>query len=320
MKGKKIRFDARWKGDHGIGRFSSEMLKRIENFEQISSCLITDFGRGVGGCFSPGYRPLLLSSKFIFTIHDLNHIDVEYNSSALKRLYYETVIKLGISRAFRVVTVTEFSKSRIVQWSGCDPDKIVVVGNGVSEVFLLNTYGVINKRPYFFTVSNRKGHKNENRLIVAFKDSGLADKFDLVLTGSASDELNDLLDDLDLTESVRFTGRLTEHELAQWYRGAFAFVFVSLYEGFGLPVVEAMASRVPVIASNVASLPEVGGEAALYVDPYDVGDIANAMNLMVSDDKLREALVDKGIERAGLFSWDKTANILSDVILEMINS
>src|SRR5690606_28900785 len=123
----------------------------------------------------------------------------------------------------------EFSKKRIVEWSGCNPEKVLVVGNGVSDVFHKDGNGVKHNEPFFFCVSNRKGHKNEYRLLESFKISGLWKSHFLAFSGNPTPELLHLIDWHCLSGRVQFTGRLSEAELAQWYRSAEALIFPSLY-------------------------------------------------------------------------------------------
>src|SRR5690606_5690786 len=141
-------FDDRWQGSHGIGRFSREMSNRVQVSFRRSKLPIGKIG--ASGYFSPGYKPpFLCLCPYIFTIHDLNHIDLDFNSSFLKRLYYKFIIKRAVLHSYRVFTVSGFSKSRIVEWSGCEADKVIVVGNGVDQYFFENKVKINRKKPFF---------------------------------------------------------------------------------------------------------------------------------------------------------------------------
>lgn len=327
MQHSHIAFDSRWIGQHGIGRFATELQDRL-NF----TCLFTDpahpssfassirLGRwlassGAKALYSPGYIPPSASRlPFVFTIHDLNHLDVEHNSSVLKKLYYQLIIRPAVHRAAQVLTVSEFSRQRIIDWADCRPEQVSVVGNGVSDAFHT---GVLPRQPgfaYFFCCSNRKGHKNEPRLIRAFRHSGLYRDSKLVFTGSATMELQRLIHREGLERRVLFTGQLSENELASWYRGAIATVFPSLYEGFGLPVAESMACGTPVITSRTSSMPEVGAGAALYVDPTDTENIATAMLAVAGSEELSRTLSAKGLIQARNYTWDRTADLVSQAL------
>lgn len=321
----KIAFDARWIGPHGIGRFAKELNSRLyfsHHFSSrsnpagiLSAFQLSNWANksGADSLYSPGYIPPVgKSPPFSFTIHDLNHIDTPHNSSTSKRLFYELIIRPAIHRARRIMTVSEFSKSRIIEWSNCDDKIIHVVGNGVSEIFKSNVPPMQIDSPYFFCCSNRKGHKNEKRLIEAFSDSKLRNEFKLVFTGENDASTLSAISRYGLTGKVIFTGRVSEELLAAWYKGAIATVFPSLYEGFGLPVIESMACGTPVITSNTTSMPEIGGTAAFYIDPMEVESISTAMLKVASDNDLRISMKAKGLVQAKNFSWDRTAQLVRE--------
>jgi len=319
-------FDTRWHGPHGIGRFSSEIHGRLAGFSPIemrgrpSSPLdplrLSRHLRAVRPdlFFSPGYNaPLGAPCPFVFCIHDLNHLCVRQNSSPLKRAYYELIIRPGVRRARAVLTVSEFSRNAICEWAGVTPERVANVGNGVSEVF--RTEGPVHPgpgRPYFLHVGNHRPHKNFDGLLRAFAASRLPGSFALVSTGRPSDEVRRTVARLRLTDSVTFMPEVSDDQLAALYRGALALAFVSLYEGFGLPIVEAMACGTPVLSSNVASMPEVAGDAAILVDPTDTDAIREGLERLAGDEALRQELRSRGLERAKLFSWEKTARKVAE--------
>ncbi|AFJ45616.1 glycosyltransferase family 4 protein [Shimwellia blattae] len=320
-------FDGRWFGEHGIGRFATEVYLRNNDFKLIDKgvkptspldvlfiTLYLLFNKGF--YFSPGYNaPYFFLKRAAITIHDLNHIDIDCNSSFLKRLYYTAVMKRACHKAYKIFTVSDFSKKRIAQWAGIDESKIVVVGNGVSSEFTnINTNTTISKN-HILVVSNRKEHKNELRIIDAFENSTIPKDIDLVFTGDINDKLKALLVEKNLQKRVRFTGRVTNEELAELYKGAVFLLFPSLYEGFGLPVIEAMSCGTPVITSNSTSLPEVAGDAALLVNPEKVSDITNAIDTLYFDQDLQRILIDKGYIQAKKFTWEKTSNIIRENLI-----
>jgi len=257
--------------------------------------------------FSPGYNaPLGSPCPFVFCVHDLNHVVLKENSSALKRAYYRFVMKPALHRARIVLTVSEFARSSICEWAGLSSARVLNVGNGVSEAFLPST-DLQSEPPYFLYVGNHKPHKNFDRLVEAFAMSGLSQDYVLKSTGLGNPALMRKIDGFGLTHRVWFTGEVTDQALARLYQGATALVLVSLYEGFGLPLLEAMSCGTPVITSNVASMPEVVGPAAVQVDPYDIEAVSGAMIRVAGDRNLRLRLRNLGIERARLYSWDSTA-------------
>jgi len=165
-------------------------------------------------------------------------------------------------------------------------------------------------------VGNRKPHKNLARLLQGFAHSGLRRDLCLVLTGMPEAALSQQVMALQLQDRVVYAGHLTEPELAAYYRGAVAVVCPSLYEGFGLPPLEAMACGTPVVTSNRTALPEVVGEAAMLVDPYDVEALAWGIRRVVDDQGLRQALAHQGLVRAQQFTWEQTAARVWQVLQE----
>jgi glycosyltransferase involved in cell wall biosynthesis len=313
-------FDSRWEGQHGIGRFALEIGRRLSGFARISlsgspsdaiDCVrLTRYLRSLKPqlYFSPGYNaPLGAPCPFVVTVHDLNHLAVRENSRFLKRFYYANVLKPALHRARIVLTVSNFSRECICRWSGLSDSRVWNVGNGVSQVFVPATSAPIAAvRRYFLYVGNHKPHKNFIRLLQAFARSRLED-YSLVSTGTSTPALQQQIASLNLDGRVTFVGQISDEDLALLYQGATALVLVSLYEGFGLPLVEAMSCGTPVITSNVASMPEVAGDAGLQVSPYDIGAIADALIRLSNDRDLRQVLRARGLERARLYTWDATA-------------
>jgi glycosyltransferase involved in cell wall biosynthesis len=167
---------------------------------------------------------------------------------------------------------------------------------------------------YILYVGSSNPHKNLLRLLEAFKISGLAKHIRLVISGKPTRPLIAQLRRLKLDGAVVFTGTVSNADLAALYRGALAFVFPSLYEGFGLPPLEAMACGVPVLTSNVCAIPEVVADAALLVDPRSTDAIAQGMIRIVEDSALRDSLKRKGFLRAKAYSWDETARKVQEIL------
>jgi glycosyltransferase involved in cell wall biosynthesis len=320
--------DDRWIGPHGIGRFAREVIARLPSPLPMP--------RGLGPThpldpawtafqvarlrpdvyFEPGYNaPLRSQAPFVFTLHDLIHLHVAEESSVAKRLYYERIIRPAAQRAYRVFTVSEFSKGEIALWAGIAPEKVVVVANGVSAGFSASGPRFALERPYILYVGNRRPHKNVRGLIAAFAASGCAREVVLLLSGERDRETMRWVLEAGLSESqVRFAGPIAEARLPDYYRGAMALALPSFYEGFGLPALEAMACGTPVLAARRASLPEVVGDAALLVDPAEPASVAAGLRRLMDDDVLRKSLAALGRERAARFDWDITAQRVLETI------
>lgn len=314
-----IHADQRWIGNHGIGRFAREVLARFE-YEPVAlathPAAPLDTWRLARALrrltsqdvfFSPGYNtPLFCPCPFVFTIHDLSHVFCPENTSAAIRLYYATIMKRACRRAVKILTVSEFTRSQIVEWSGVQKEKVINVGCGVDPAYRPegDVYGL--PYPYLLCVSNRKRHKNEFRTVQAFGQAAIDRGIHLVFTGEPTPDLRAWIESHSLRDRVNFVGMVAEERLPSLYRGAVGLIFVSRYEGFGLPILEAMACGTPVVTSNVTAMPEVAGEAALVVDPQSVDEISHATTLLVTDSGLRRQLSEKGLVRAAEFAWEST--------------
>lgn len=322
-------FDERWIGSHGIGRFAKEVAQRLPLKElkipgaPTSSLDPFRFSLALNSlpkesvAFSPGFNvPAIVPRNFVFTIHDLNHLDRQDNTSFLKKLYYRIFVLNACNQAFKVLTVSNFSKQRICSWSGINSDKVEIVGNGVGQEFKTEGIKFDFGCPYVLFVGNRKGHKNEKRLLEAYAKSHISSTIRLVLTGESTPDLIQIARDLNIGDKIHFLGKVPDNIMPDLYRGATAFIFPSLYEGFGLPVIEAMACGTPVLTSNVTALPEVAGDAALLVDPTDTENLASAIRLIVNDQPLRSTLIERGLQRSKLYNWDNVATKVKNVLLE----
>ena len=276
--------------------------------------------------------PPLVPCRSVVTIHDCIHLMFpQYLPSRLAFDYARLSIRFASRRAVRVLTVSESSKRDILRFVNIPPEKIDVIYNAYDERFGIEPKeeDVIRVRERFqlhdefvLYAGNVKPHKNLERLIEAFhlvRNRGL-DHLKLVLIGddiSRYAALRRAVHRHQLHQSVRFLGYLPEETLAVMYRLAAVFVFPSLYEGFGLPPLEAMASGTPVVTSSVSSLPEVAGDAALLVDPYDPGAIAEGIYQVLSDEQLRRQMRQRGLARARQFSWEKSVRRVRDIYAEV---
>ncbi len=278
--------------------------------------------------FSPdGYLSLNTNVPQIGVIHDINF---EHHPEDLPKgvhKYLSTNFPLFAKKAAHVITVSEYSKVDIVETYKIPSEKVTAIWNGVSSAYKPTTRELNEKikqeysdgKPYLLFVGALHPRKNLKRLIGAF-DLYLSENpksdLQLVVVGEA---IWGYLDNhasisAELKNRIHFTGHLSQEKLVQVMASAFIFTFVPYFEGFGIPLVEAMRSGTPVLSGNKTALPEVGGDAVLYCDPFDINDIHQQLTKLIQDDKLRSELSKKGIERASLFSWDKAAADTWEVI------
>jgi glycosyltransferase involved in cell wall biosynthesis len=261
----------------------------------------------------------------IVTIHDLQPFAHPRNFSSLKRGYLAATVPRALRRAVLVATLTEHTRHDVAERMGVDPDRIVLVppgiarGDGTVDIAGLErvrtTYG-IGPRPYFIYPTITYPHKNHITLVRAFAQVAAANPEPLLVlpAGAAGAEptLVAEIARLGINDRVMRIGRIRRADLDLLMDGATALTFPSTYEGFGIPVLEAMSRRCPVIVSTATALPEVVGDAGLLVDPADVSGWACAMQTLLDDPGERARLAERGYQRAGEFSWERSVQALTE--------
>ena len=265
--------------------------------------------------------PVRYRSKIV-TIHDIGFLRYPRNYSRAFYYWYKFLIPRQIRTARRVVTGSVFARNELAGQYGLDAENIPVIYNGVAESILErrdNTYPNRHGR-YILAVSSLAPSKNFRRIIQAFRKVNPPD-CRLVIAGFhhrnfGETGLNELIEN---DSRIILTGHLSDDDLVGLYKNAELFVFPSIYEGFGLPPLEAMACGCPVISSTAASLPEVCGEAALYCDPFSVDDIAEKIKLLIGNDELKKEMIARGLNQADKFTWEKVAERLLEVIEEHVD-
>jgi len=283
--------------------------------------------------FSPdGYLSLGSKIPDLAVMHDLNFEHFPADLPFWTRWYYRYFLPRFAQKVSRIATVSEFSKQDIVEQYEVAPTKVDVVYNGANERFSpLNEAEQEDVRarytsgqPYFLFVGSLHPRKNLARLFKAFDifcrqyDSSIR----LLVAGEKmwwTEPIRKAFEGMEHRSRVIFCGRLNSQELHRVTASALAITYVSYFEGFGIPIVEAFRCGVPVITANVTAMPEVAGNAALLVDPFDENAIANAMQQMSENPDLRKELVSRGFERAKLFSWDQAAQKLWQSMLKTIS-
>lgn len=270
--------------------------------------------------YSPdGYLSLSAAVPQLGVMHDLNFEHYPDDLPFLTRHYYRYFFPKFAAKAARLATVSEYSKQDIMKCYGISGEKIDVVYNGVNDLYrpvTENQKQQIRNRytggaPYFIFVGMLHQRKNIANLLRAFEQfkKQKTTPVKLLIVGHRkwwTSEMESVFRSMEHADEVVFTGRQPIEELVQMVASAMAMTYVSYFEGFGVPIVEAMKCGVPVITASLTSMPEVSGDAALIVDPFNVNEIAGAMQQIESDAELRKTLGTKGIARAEAFSWEKT--------------
>lgn len=272
-----------------------------------------------------GYLPLDIATPTVAVQHDIAFVHYPHSIDWLTSKYYGYFVPKFLQQATRIATVSEYSKTDIIQHYGISPSKIDVVYSAAKEVFrpvddatkieIRNTY--TQGKPYLLYVGSINARKNLKTMLLGFDKYKEVQGSDLQFLiagamGWQNSELQPVLDTMKHRADVIFLGRQPLDELAKLVGSAFALMYVSLFEGFGVPPLEAMACGVPAISSTTSSLPEICGTAAILVPPTDVQALADAIFQLCANPSLYHSLVEQGYVQAQQFTWQRTASLLWD--------
>lgn len=325
---------------NGVLRYTTELLARWNGHaERIAP---EDSLAGIGGhaweqlvlpqklgrrlLFSPSNTGPLKSRNQVVTIHDMSPFDCGEGFNPTFAAWYRFLLPRLARRARRVITDSEFVKTRIVTHTKVSPEKITVIYCGADSRFrpeaITHADETIRSlrlpsRHYVLAVGSVEPRKNLRRLFQAWERIHRRISEDIILVVAGHGGNSRVFSSVDLgalPPRVFLTGHVDDQCLPALYAGALALVYPSIYEGFGLPALEAMASGIPVLAGNCSSLPEVVADAGLLVDPLDVEALGEGICRLVEDSEVRHAYREKGLLRAKQFSWDETARRTWDVL------
>lgn len=290
------------------------LLKRIQPDVFVSPDAITSLTSNV---------------KMLTVMHDIGFAHRPQDLPKSWANFYNKYSKAFAEKSKRVATVSEYSKKDIVETYNIPPEKIDVVFNGVKEYFHPASNDKIQQLTqgieYFFYIGSLHPRKNIINLLKGFEKfkTSTTNQTKLVIGGDflfRSEEIKNFIDNLTCKDEIILKGRLTDDHLNTWLSGAVALTYIPYFEGFGIPLLEAMQCETPVLTSNVTSLPEVGGDAAIYVSPESTDEIAIGMKKISEDKELRAYLIEKGKERLQFYSWNKSAKLMWNSIQKTINS
>lgn len=270
--------------------------------------------------FSPiPEAPLFSRSRYVVTVHDLIPLRFGKPFSRLTT-YFRYYIPQVLHQAEHIICNSESTKQEVMSYFGINSQKITSTLLAYDRDHFRNLN--LPEENYFLYIGRHDRHKNLHRLIEAFSTLSHHQNCKLYLAGPADDrytpDLKVLVNELGMEQRVKFLDYIPYADLPALINQAIALVFPSLWEGFGLPALEAMACGTPVISSNLSALPEVTGDAALLIDPYDLEAIADAMQAVADSSQLRTKMRAAGLERAKLFSWDRTGKATAEILTRYI--
>lgn len=247
----------------------------------------------------------------IVTHHDVTYVRYPESFSFKFRMLYKFLIPRMLDSSKKIITVSEFSKTEVADIYGVSKGKFEIIYNAVNSDFVTKSDNV--KKEFCLAVSSPNVHKNFQRMIEAFLASNT--NLELYIIGGQAASFSNI--QYQSNPRIKFLGRINDDQLIELYQTAAFFIFPSLYEGFGIPPLEAQACGCPVIASHAASIPEVLGNSALYFDPYKIEEMKNTIKIIAQDQMLREKLAHLGFENVKRFSWYKSATQLNKLIQEV---
>lgn len=279
--------DARWPENTGIGKMYRIYKKRLEKYYNIKELHIST---KIGSPFSfahlsfaaskeknkifwnPGFIPIASTTKKTFiTVHDLGHLKHYGNA---KKIYYNYILKYLYKQTTKVICVSEFSRREFIEWSGLDVSNVLTIPNGIEPNFSDLAQQYESDKPYFFYPGNRRSFKNVPLIVKAFFASKLHfSGFDLYLTGPPETKLREIALRHNGEKNLVFLGNICEEQLVGFYKGATGVIYLSSYEGFGLPILESMACGCPILVTNAGAIKEVAGDAAIYANINNFDEI-----------------------------------------------
>ncbi|WP_008318762.1 glycosyltransferase family 4 protein [Leptolyngbya sp. PCC 6406] len=278
-------------------------------FKKLSSTLL----------FSPvPEAPIYTDVRHVITVHDIIPLRFSAKHFSPLKTYFKHYVPTVLNYAEHILADSEATAQDLRSFYDISLSKVTVIplSYDADNFRFLD----LPTQDYFVYLGRFDLHKNLKRIIAAFFESNLYKNYKLHLVGSLQSpylpELKAYIQDLGLTDAVLFFDYISYQDLPVVLNQSLALVLPSLWEGFGLPVLEAMACGTPVITSNISSLPEVAGDAAILVDPYNVAEIADAMKAIATNSQLRKELRYKGLKRAAQFSWEKTARLTMEVLYQ----
>ncbi|MGE6472533.1 glycosyltransferase family 4 protein [Serratia proteamaculans] len=294
-----------------IGKRSGHYWEQVElpNYlRKNGSCLLINLGNT---------GPVFYKNQVV-THHDVTYKKFPQSYSLKFRLVYNVLVPLILRNSRSLITVSEFSKKEIIDEYNYDRKKISVIYNAASGFFNPSNEKNEAQNRFFLAVSSPNFHKNFHGLIRAFSNTDDINGFSLKIIGEKNKNFNGIdLEELSHNNNIEFLGRVSDKELANLYSTAYAFIFPSFYEGFGIPPLEAQACGCPVLSSHAASMPEVLSDSALFFDPHSEKEIADTIRYIAHHPNERVEFIERGYKNIERFSWARSADKLSLLINDL---
>jgi glycosyltransferase involved in cell wall biosynthesis len=278
--------------------------------------------------------PLVQPRPHIITLHDTLLMESDEDETSSFLFYTRKVIPIGLKRAKKIITISENSKKDIIKHFGIPPERIKVIYQGIDPAFrkindgaelarVRSKYGIKGK--YVFIIGSLGPRKNTRRIVRVFHALKREKKIEhqLVICGLNEEAINEfkkIASDAGMSHEIVLTGFVPNEDLIRFYNGAELALYISLYEGFGFPIIESMACGCPIIASNISCMPEIAGEAAVLVDPTTDSQILEEMYRVLTEESLRAEMREKGLKRARMFDWNRTAENTLAVYEEVLQT
>lgn len=263
-------------------------------------------------------NPHIKAKKIVSTVHDLSFLHYPKSHPKERIEYFEKYFVKQVLKSNYIITGSNFTKEEIVKYLDFDPDKVRVIYHGIDHnLYKKYQKHILNKTKQKFNlpdnfllfVGSIEPRKNLLTLLKAFNslEEKLKQKYPLFLVGASGWQNDDILQEINQSPNINYIGYIKDEELPHIYNLATVFIYPSLYEGFGIPPLEAMACATPTIVSNTTSMPEVCQNATLYINPLDISDIKDKILLLLKNQNLQRELIEKGLQRAKKFTWEKSA-------------